>query len=180
MMELTSRLLRPRFCIRYLHILLTFSVFTVFLVFFHQIRIKGPEFMSDVSIFARNANANVRRGEDTTGVLPIVFSHTHSTKKEKCTGDSLMLEGIVPELPVGRARYDNRRLVCTFLFSRLMQFFCFYCASLCRFVVILCSRACAYAYIITHINMKWKLFQKIILKRVNLFIIVARNYHFSM
>ncbi len=60
-------------------------------------------------------------GGVTTGVLPIVYGHMGSgaKTKKKCSspstgGDdevSVLLQSVLQELPVGRARYDNRRLV---------------------------------------------------------------------
>lgn len=59
----------------------------------------------------------------TTGVLPvyseILGNNNVKTVKKKCTSSSIggddevavLLQGILPELPVGRARFDNRRLV---------------------------------------------------------------------
>lgn len=178
--------LRPRFCIRYLHILLTFTAFTVFLVFFHQFRPKGAEYGSGGGgglgatgygsgsvagtgdhnhqqpyqhhfggFFAglragggywlRGAMGGGNGGNEggvTTGVLPIVYGHMGSggKTKKKCSspstgGDdevSVLLQSVLQV--VGRARYDNRRLVrdgkacifikqCTYFLSKVFIFF---------------------------------------------------------
>lgn len=149
--------LRPRFCIRYLHIVLTFTAFSVFLVFFHQFRPKGTsEYGSSSggapSSFPSAADqhhfggffAGLRAGSGyllrgaigtggensggsaTTGVLPVVYSQSalgtgnRRVVKKRCSSVStggndevaVLLHEILPDLPVGRARTDNRRLVC--------------------------------------------------------------------
>jgi len=110
-MEFVTRMCRPRFWSRYLHILLAFSVLSVFLLFFHQLRPRGHDFVSDIIIQTWGGSVRVGNADTTagTGVLPIIFPH-----KEKRCSFTGSLEGIVPELPVGRARYDNRRLVCQY------------------------------------------------------------------
>ncbi|ODN01158.1 Beta-1,4-glucuronyltransferase 1 [Orchesella cincta] len=113
-MELATFMCRPRFWSRYLHILLSFSVLSVFLLFFHQLRPRGHEFVSEMILTSWSGSAREVGADSTTGVLPIVFPH----KDKRCsfTGS---LEGIVPELPVGRARYDNRRLLRIYDYIRI-------------------------------------------------------------
>lgn len=121
-MEVPAQLFRPRHCTRCLQIFLTFIIFSIFLIFFHQFRPKTSEYLvSNMGLFGswrshphfvRVGGASDNSEDSTTGVLPIALSHTTVPKEKSCLGESSpMLDGILLELPVGRARYDNRRLV---------------------------------------------------------------------